>query len=295
MSTVVMPIIVVCLFGSLVQRWVPIQTESLANVSLYILAPSLVLGALAGSDKGPTNLWSIVEFTALQTALCWGVAACTAKLCRFQPEVSSGITLTTVFGNASNYGLPVLLLAYGTTGLVNGATYVIGQIVLMNCLGLYIASRSKVRPREALVQILKTPLIYAVILGAIVCLFQIAIPKGVMSGLQMLGNSYPALVLVILGIQLGRIRWTGIRRKEVWIAVILRQCVVPILSELCIWMIGIHGILASILLVQSSMPAAVNAIVVANKYGSDKELITLTVAITTIISFLSLPLLISMT
>jgi predicted permease len=51
--------------------------------------------------------------------------------------------------------------------------------------------------------------------------------------------------------------------------------------------------MASVLLVQSSMPAAINNAVLVEKYGGDKELVTLTIAITTMISFLTLPLFIS--
>jgi predicted permease len=67
----------------------------------------------------------------------------------------------------------------------------------------------------------------------------------------------------------------------------------PILSVICIYVLGIKGLMASVLFVQSSMPAAINNAVLVEKYGGDKELVTLTVAITTMISFLTLPLFIS--
>ncbi len=292
LSSVVLPIIIVCVFGAAMQKWKPVETKTLADVSLYILAPCLVIIVLANSHLQGKNIASIFWFTIIQTACCWLLAKIVVKVFKFAPRQSSALTLTTIFGNANNYGLPVLLLAYGAVGLVNGAAYVIGQIVLINSLGLYIASRSNVSAKQALLRIIKTPLIYAVILGSALYIFHVLVPKGVASGLHLLGDSYPAIVLLILGMQLGKVRYKGMKRKEVWLSVGLRLLIVPIISKLCIILLGIKGVLASILFVQSSMPAAVNTIVFSNLYGSDDEMVTLTVAITTVTSFVTLPLLI---
>lgn len=295
MSSIVLPIAVVCLFGALLQRWRPVDIPSLADVSLYVLMPCLVIIVLAGAHPSGQSLSEILWFTLLQTSLCWLLGKGAAKALRLPPKLDSAITLTTIFSNSNNYGLPVLLLAYGNTGMVNGATYVIGQIILVNTLGLYVASRSNFQPKQAIGVILKTPLIYAVLIGVALFITHAAIPSGLGNALKMLGDAYPAVVLLILGIQLGRIKsWRSInRRKDVWLAVLLRMLAVPFISALCIWVLGIHGVLASILLVQSSMPAAVNTIVLANKYGSDEETVTLTVAVTTLLSFVTLPLLIA--
>ena len=292
LSTVVLPIAVVGLLGFVLQKWRKVDTRTLADVSLYILAPCLVIDALTHSSLRGHTVGMVAAFTVLQTAATWIVAKVTAKLFRFHPEIEGAVTLTTIFGNAVNYGLPVLMLAYGTSGFVIGTSYVIGQIVLLNSLGLYIASRSRVKPREAIVQVLKLPLIYAVLIGGVVTAVGWAVPKGIADALHLVGNAYSAIVLLILGIHFTTIQWRDMWRKEVWIPIVLRLVIVPVLSLACILILGIHGLLAEVLFVQSSMPAAVNSVILAEKFGSDRQVVTLTVAITTLVSFLSLPLLI---
>lgn len=294
MSNVVVPIIIVCIVGAVMQRMRPVETAALAEVSLFVLAPALVIVVLSDSQLQGKNVIAILLFTVLQGAMVWGLAAIVAKLFRMPGTSASALSLTTIFSNSNNYGLPVLLLAYGHTGLVNGATYVIGQIILVNTLGLYVASRSQVSPKQALKQVAKAPLIYAVAIGVILYLVGVHLPSSINHGLSLLSDAYPGLVLLILGMQLGRIKSWIVRRKEIWIGVVLRMAIVPVLSELAILILHIHGILAPILLVQSSMPAAVNAIILASKYGSDEEMVTLTVAITTVISFLTMPALIAL-
>jgi predicted permease len=294
MFNVTLPIVLACLFGALLHKWRAVETKSLADLSLYVLAPCLVIVALSESHTQPSILGSIAVFTIIHTIICWILATGTARIFSISTESRAALSLTTIFGNANNYGLPILLLAFGNEGFSLGAAYVVGQIILVNTLGLYVASRSKVSPKKAVLQIVKVPLIYACMIGLLLYFLKLQLPSGLASALKLLSNAYPAVVLIILGIQLRKINIQGFKRKEIWLSVILRVLLVPILSELILLALGIKGLLATILLVESSMPAAVNAIVLAEKFEADKEMVSLTVSITTLLSFITLPLLIAL-
>lgn len=291
LGSVTLPLFLICVFGAVLYQWRRVDTVSLADISLYILAPCLLITALAGAQVSGGSLLSVLWFTVIQTALCWIVAVLVGRICRLRPETRASMTLTTLFSNSNNYGLPVLLLAYGTKGFSLGATYVVGQVILVNTLGLYIASRANGSPRQAIKKIAQTPLIYAAIIGLGLYFFAVHIPAPLESTLKLAGDAYPVIVLLILGIQLRKIQLSGMRRYDIWISVGLRVLIVPLLSLLTLRMLGIHGLLASILFVESSMPAAINATVLVEKYGGDKQNVALTVAITTILSFATLPLL----
>lgn len=289
MFNVVFPIFITSTSGILLQKWRRIDVASLVDVSLFVLAPSLVFISIDESKHNLSGVVDVVLFTVLHTLLCWGAAKFTAVLGKLDANAKGSLSLTTIFGNANNYGLPVLLLAYGGAGFSMGINYVIIQIILVNSLGLYIASSSNVTPRQAVMKIVKTPLIYAVLFGIGFFASGISVPKGVSNGLHLMGNGYAAMVLLILGIQLRNTSLKGIWRKDVWLSVGLRVVIVPLLAKLCLVILGVKGLLASVLFVQASMPAAVNAALLVEKYGGDKELVTLTIAVTTVISFLTLP------
>lgn len=294
MTNVTLPIVFMCMCGVVIQQWKGISTTSLIDVSLYILAPCLIIVALAGSYVTAHVVWDVLWFTLIQTILCWGTAWVTGKLFRLHADMRASLTLTTIFGNANNYGLPLLLLAFGMTGFSLGATYVVGQTILVNSLGLYIASRASVSPLQAIQRIIKTPLIYAAATGMALYITRYHIPTGIASALHLAGDAYPAIVLVILGVQLRTVKISGLMRREVWLAITSRVLLVPFLSALTLWMLGVHGLLESVLFVQSSMPAAVNTTLLVEKFGGDREMTALTVAATTVLSFFSLPLLIGL-
>ncbi|WP_010632029.1 AEC family transporter [Sporolactobacillus vineae] len=291
--TITVPIVIICGCGFMLQKRRPIDTKLLADISLYILAPALILYALAGAHLQGKSVMQIFFFTLIMTVLLYGLATITAKLARISVSERQGLTLTTLFSNANNYGLPVLLLAFGSRGFALGAIYVVGQVVLVNVLGMYLASRTKLNGGQAIVHILKTPLIYACLAGLLLDLLQLPLPVGTDTAVKMLGAAYPVLVLMILGIKLGSTQLAGLRSSTVWIGIILRLVAVPVLAKLVLVALGIHGLLASVLFVEASMPAAINTVTLAEKFDGDSETISLVVSITTILSFVYLPLFIA--
>ncbi|SIS92344.1 AEC family transporter [Alicyclobacillus vulcanalis] len=287
------PILVTCLAGALFARYQKVDTSSLAAVALYLLAPALILSALPTANLHGSHALQIVLFTASITAFCWLSALAAGRIFRLDRASSRSLMLTTIFSNSKNYGLPVLLLAYGTQGFSLGTLYVILQIILVNTLGVSIAAGGRDR-QGGWRTLFRTPLLYASALGLVLCAFHQPLPGGLATAAKLLGDAYAAVVLLVLGIQLGRTQWTAARRKDVWIGVALRVVVTPIASKLLLWALGIHGLLASVLFVEASMPAAVNTVALASRFHTAEEQTSMVVTITTALSFVYLPLIIAM-
>ncbi|CAH1199670.1 AEC family transporter [Paenibacillus sp. JJ-223] len=291
-GTVSVPILLACLLGYLYQKYKSPDAKVLADLSLFVLSPCLIVSAVSGSGLNNSAFAHIALFTVIQTVLCWGASLAVGKLFRFDTPSSRAMELTSIFANSNNYGLPLLLLAFGNAGFAIGVTNVVLHIVLVNTLGLYIASRSSFSPRQAAAKMVRNPLIYAAVVGLMLYLFQIPLPTSLNSGLELIGGAYAAIVLLMLGMQLRKTNWRASMRRELWISIVMRIVGVPLLSLLTIHLLGLHGLEASVLFVQSSMPSAINSVVLMEKYGGDKELVSVNVAITTTASFLYLPILI---
>ncbi|WP_027094468.1 AEC family transporter [Cohnella thermotolerans] len=291
-ANVSVPILLACLLGYAYQKFKSPDSRQLADISLYVLSPCLIVSALAASDLNGSVFGSIALFTLVQTALCWASSAAVGRLCGFGLPSRRAMDLTTIFANSNNYGLPLLLLAFGAEGFAIGVTNVVTHIILVNTLGVFLASRASFSPLQALKQAGRTPLIYAAAVGIALFAFGIQLPDSLAEGLELVGNAYPALVLFLLGVQLRKTNWRNSWRKEIWVSLAMRIVLVPLLSWATIRLLGLHGLEASVLFVQSSMPSAINSVVLMEKYGGDKELVAVNVAFTTLASFLYLPLLI---
>lgn len=292
--TITLPILIVCLCGAVIQQKRPIQSKTLADVSLYVLSPALILTALTESNITGSDVMHVLWFTIIMTVLSWVIGTVVGKLAQFPAQTAQALVLTTLFSNCNNYGLPLLLMAFGKSGFTLGSTYVVGQIISVNVLGMYIASRSNGNAKQALLQVAKSPLIYAAFVGAVLYILGLRLPNGIDSAAKLLGDAYPAIVLLILGVQLRKTNLRGLKRKDIWIGVVLRILVIPLLAKLVIFILGIHGLLASVLFIEISMPAAINTIVLVERYDGDSQFVSLVVSVTTLLSFLYLPLLIAL-
>ncbi|QAY67394.1 AEC family transporter [Paenibacillus protaetiae] len=292
-GSVSIPILIAVALGCLFQKYKSPDTKILADLSLFVLSPCLIVSSLSDSDLHHSFFGHILLFTIIQTVLCWAAAFGAGRLLRFSAPSQHAMEMTTIFANSNNYGLPLLLLAFGTAGFTIGVTNVVLHIILVNTLGLYIASRSAFSPKQALAKMAYNPLIYAAVVGLALYFFGIPLPSGLHDGLKLIGGAYAAVVLLLLGMQLRKTNWrSSFRRRELWIAVAMRIFGVPFLSWITIRMLGLHGLEASVLFVQSSMPSAINAVVLMEKYGGDQELVAVNVALTTVASFVYLPVLI---
>lgn len=292
LANVTVPILMTCIFGYLYQKYKNPDTRGFADLSLFVLAPCMIVSSLVSSSSIGESFLRTLLFVLLHSGLCWAASALAGSLFRLPTASRRAVELTTIFGNAVNYGLPLLLLAFGPEGFALGVSYVVCQVVLVNTFGLYLASRSSFKPREALRQVSRIPLIYAAAAGILLLLLRIPVPESLQSGLELLGGAYPAIVLLILGMQLRKTKWRSSGRLELKVAVALRLFVVPLIAWLCVELLGLTGLQAAVLFVQSSMPAAINTLVLVEKYEGDTELVAMTVGFTTVASFLYLPLLI---
>ncbi|WP_304457843.1 AEC family transporter [Alicyclobacillus sendaiensis] len=290
--TITVPILLICVAGALVARYQEVETRSLSTVALYLLAPALILSALPSANLRGDHVVQIVEFTALITAVCWLVAWMAGRVFRLDRATSRALVLTTIFSNSNNYGLPVLLLAFGIQGFALGTIYVILQILLVNTLGVSIAASGRAGG-SGLKALYQSPLLYASALGVVLSLVHHPLPGGFATAAKLLGDAYAAVVLLILGVQLGRTRWSAAARKSVWIGVILRVVIVPVAAKLLLMALGIRGLLAAVLFVEASMPAAVNTVALASRYEVAEEWTSMVVAVTTALSFVYLPFLIA--
>ncbi|MFD2329233.1 AEC family transporter [Cohnella sp. GCM10020058] len=291
-ANVSIPILIACCLGYLYQKYKAPDSRLLADLSLFALSPCLIVSALASSDLKTGTLGTVAIYTLLQTALCWAAAAAAGRLLRMSEPSKRALELTTIFSNSNNYGLPLLLLAFGTQGFAIGVTNVVTHVILVNTLGFYLAARASFKPKQAFRQIVKTPLVYAAAVGIALFLFKVRLPESLSSGLELVGGAYPAVVLLLLGMQLRKTDWRRSLRPEIWISLGMRILIVPLLSYAAIAMLGLHGLTAAVLFVQSSMPAAINSLVLMERYGGDKELVAMNVAFSTAASFLYLPLLV---
>lgn len=293
---VIVPLSIPVIVGALLGRFKNLDTKPLLTLYLYFLSPAIILDTLATADISFDDVYKTLAFSLLNLFLLWALANVLGTILKLAPPELAGLTLISTFTNSVNYGLPLVLLAFGQLGLDKASVYVIGQMVIVNTLGVYFAARSQFSVKNAVRSVFSLPAIYAAILALGLRAFHLHMPHEVASGVAMVAGAYSPVVLAILGAQMVKVRAAQVERKlqsAFWTGLAVRLCLAPLIAYLGLTILHITGPLFSVLLILASMPVAVNAVVLAERFNASADLVSRCILWTTLASFIVLPILIS--
>lgn len=280
--SVVFPVFCIIGLGYLFARFKKISLEPIIEILLYLTIPALVISSLSRKKLIFDDL-ATVSFAALIVVLGTGAIAF-VYLTIIKRRDLRGFYLPTMFMNSGNMSFPLALLAFGQEGLTVAILYYIAISLLVYSLGIYIA-----KGRGGFSEMFKLPLIYASIIGLALNFGNIEIPAPLLTTFDMLGAATIPIMQVSLGYRLhsAKLQYPGMS---------VAGSVIRIGGGLAIgWLVvtalGIEGLNGKIILLSSGMPSAVINFVVSHRYNVHSDLVASTVAMSTIISIFTTPLL----
>lgn len=292
---VIVPLSIPVIAGALLGRFKNLDTKPLLTLYLYFLSPAIILDTLATAEISFDDVYKTLSFSLLNLFLLWGLANMLGRILKLAPAEAAGLTLVSTFTNSVNYGLPLVLLAFGQLGLDKASVYVIGQMVTVNTIGVYFAARSQFSVRSAVKSVFSLPAIYAALLALMLRALGLHMPDELASGVAMVAGAYSPVVLAILGAQMVKVKAAQTERNvqlAFWTGITVRLLLAPLLAALVLFLLNITGTLFSVLLILASMPVAVNSVVLAERFSSSPSLVSRCIVWTTLASFLVLPVLI---
>ncbi|AIQ49928.1 permease [Paenibacillus sp. FSL R7-0273] len=293
---VIVPLAIPVTAGALLARYKNLDTKPLLTLYLYFLTPAIILDTLANAEISFGDVYQTIAFALLNLLFLWLVSVVLGRLLKLAPPEAAGLTLISTFTNSVNYGLPLVLLAFGQLGLDKASVYVIVQMVIVNTIGVYFAARSQFNVKSAVKSVFALPAVYAALLALLLRALGLQLPQELASGVSMVAGAYSPVVLAILGAQMVRVQ-AGHTERNVqlafWTGLSVRLLLSPLIALLVLLLLNISGTLFSVLLVLASMPVAVNSVVLAERFGSSPSLVSRCIVWTTLASFLVLPVLIT--
>ncbi|MBI4948584.1 MAG: AEC family transporter [Deltaproteobacteria bacterium] len=280
--SVVFPVFCIIGLGYLFARFKKISLEPIIEVLLYLTIPALVISSLSRKKLIFDDL-ATVSFAALIVVLGTGAIAFAYLSVKKRKDLR-GFYLPTMFMNSGNMSFPLALLAFGQEGLTVAILYYIAISLLVYSLGIYIA-----KGKGGLSEMFKLPLIYASVIGLALNFGNIEIPSPLLTTFDMLGAATIPIMQVSLGYRLhsAKLQYPGMS---------IAGSVIRIGGGLAIgWLVvtalGIEGLNGKIILLSSGMPSAVINFVVSHRYNVNSDLVASTVALSTIFSIVTTPLL----
>ncbi|MDY7040438.1 MAG: AEC family transporter [Chloroflexota bacterium] len=292
-QTNILPIFVVIGMGYALERVLRLEVKSISRMAFYTLAPCLAFSSLVKSRIDGDELGLIAVFVTLNAVAVGILTWAAARILHLSRSVESALLLSTMFVNAGNYGIPLNFFAFGEAGQVRAVMYLVVSATLANTIGVYLAARGRATVRQALLGLVKVPLIYAVLLAGAVRFGGATIPDPLFRAIDLVGQASVPVFLLILGMQLAQ---TSLTRDlgTIGLATFIRLIVAPALAFGLAIALGLYGVARQTMIVEASTPTAVTSAILALEFDARPDLVTSVVFLSTLLSPLTLTVVIAL-
>ncbi|MBC7710499.1 MAG: AEC family transporter [Rhizobacter sp.] len=278
---IVVPVIAIIVLGYALGRlWGKPDMRVVNRLNLEVFGPFLVLANL--SDKGVDllSLWPLVVASIIivlgSGLLAWPFAKLSGQNPRtFVPPM--------MFNNCGNMGLPLALFAFGPTGVAGMVALFAASNLLHFTVGAFI-----VHKHAEFKLLLKSPMVWATIIGAALGLSGTNLPDSVHAPMKMIGDCTIPVMLLALGV-----RMLDVKRED-FSNSLLGAAVCPLTG------LFVAGLLVSVLPMTKeqvgliylfgSLPPAVLNFLVADYYKQEPEKVASIVLVGNIASIVFIPL-----
>ena len=283
----IVPIFLIAGVGYLLASKLQANLKTLAHVAFYALAPCFAFRMLStskmtGPEAGRLALLAILVMVVM--GLLARIAAIPFRLSRAE---LSGFLLVAMFSNGGNYGLPVVLFAFGNDALAPATVYFVTSSILTYTAGVFLAASGRRSVSRAILGISRTPAIYGVGIAAFVLVTGISVPVVLTRPIQLLADAAIPVMILVLGMQLQRATKPE-RPRVVAAAVALSLVAAPMVALGLTWLLGLTGHARQAGVVLASMPTAVITTILALEFDTAPAFVTNVVFMTTLLSPLTL-------
>ena len=211
----------------------------------------------------------------------------------FYPNTDSGkmsvLRYGTIVSNAGFMGSPIAQGLYGSQGLLYASIYLIPLRAVMWSFG--VTCFTGMKGKGVLKKIVTHPCIVAVLLGMILMITQIPLPKGIEQTIRYAGNANTALSMIVIGNILAEVKASEILDKKACWFCVVRLALIPLLVLFSCKIANVDELVKQLSVVLASMPAAATTAILAAKYDGDAPFAAKIIFLSTLLSMISVPLL----
>lgn len=291
---IIVPILILLGLGAVLQKKFAFRVKALSQLVTYCFMPAAVFVNLYETEISVSVLTQVIGFVVLFIASQMALGALGSRLLKLPKEQAAVFKNSVVLINSGNYGLPVaqLLYAQAPIGVAIQVIMVIFQNITTYTYGLYNLISTAKSGWAIVKELIRMPIVLALLLGALLNYFSIAIPSPLRIPLDYVAGGFVAVALITLGAQLSTIEVRTLITRAVLLSSFFRLIMGPVVAFGLIVLLGLEGIIAQSLLIASAFPTSRNSASLALEYDTDPDTAARNVLFSTIVSSLTVTIVI---
>lgn len=235
----------------------------------------------------------IVGFTGIVLMLTLAFAA--AKILRLPRRRAGIFVLMCGVSNAIFIGYPMCMELFGEEAIPYVMLYYLCNTSFLQSVGFALAEYSggadmRFSPRT-LLHVFKKPPVIALGIGLLLVFTGIELPSFLASSIRYMSDTVSPLALIYTGFIIYEIGLRNLRILPGLPAVIaFRFALAPILTVGLCAVFGVDGLARSVFIAEMSMPVVTQSVVMAGEFGGDEQFAAMGSAVTTLLTFVAMPI-----
>ena len=270
----ILPLIIIFFAGYLLKKLKvlePGDSQAIGKLLANLVLPAIVFKSLYTAQIEPDLIYLPVAalFVVLSLTL---VVFLSLRFFNFERSRKGALIITFASWEAGAIGYPFMLLTFGELGLSRIVLFDLAQVIFLFTVVYFIACQfgnTKFRLKDGIVNLVKTPIIWAIVLGLIFKLFQFN-DSLLLNSLDILENSFFLLVLVLLSLKFQ----LELSSLKLCLLITLAKTFCGVgLGWLAAVMFGFTGVERAAIVVGSSLPPSMLTLIFSEKNNLDTKLV----------------------
>ena len=272
--------------------------RQLSRLVINITCPALILSsAMTGELPDSRFILPLLLISIITYAVLTAVAFKLPRLLTNKADDEGAIGFALMFGNVGFMGYPVVASIFGHEAVFYAAVLnVVNTFTVFTVGTILITGKNEVGKARFEKKVLySTPMLSAYLTMAIVALGIDHIPGVISQPLTMLGNITVPAALLIIGSSMSNLSpRTMLGNRTVYLTTAFRLALLPVAIHYLMGALGFSAFVVNINTVVIAMPVATYGTILCLKYGRDTTTITEVTFITTLLSMLTIPALVTL-
>lgn len=274
-------------------------SKKISAIVVNIANPALILSGGMEKDSAiqGEELLVVMAIIVIMYAVLVLLGQLLPKLLRVEPKSRGAYTAMTIFSNIGFMGFPVIAALYGKQALLYAALFTIPYNLLIYTYGISVMEISKEevqgqkKKRRIPWKRIFSPGVIACIVTIVIYFGRIPVPDFMQTTVGSLSNLTAPLSMMVIGASLATIpvkKLFGDRTLLLFSAI--KLLVIPIAGTYLIKLFVHHEMIIGVCMIMLAAPVGSMTAMLAQQYEGDYEMAAKGVALTTILSVITMPL-----
>ena len=238
----------------------------------------------------PEQIWEALKLAVIMYVALIVIAKVITMFMRTSMEKNL-YQMMMIFNNIAFMGFPIVAAAYGPDALLYSALFTLPFCMLIYTYGIVLITANGEKQEKLKLRSIFNIGVIAVIFALAMLFIKPDMPEFVITATKGVSNLTGPLSMMVIGISLAGMKLKDVFcDKTLWLFSFVKLLVIPIIGTLIVIQLLDNDLLCHVCMVMLGTPAASMVVMLAQTYDADSELMSRGVALTTILSVITIPM-----